>query len=107
MINELAVQRRRQGDLAAQLTPEGLGANLGSPVIVGQTTDDEGYPRSARSVYKLDLFLLGGDQKEGAVPTFTALNISEYAANVGSTVPPIGTYVRLDLARGGRRVFTY
>lgn len=105
--NDVRVQRRRQEDVQADLDRRVYGSDNGAPVLVGKTSTDGSYPVAAQAVYKVELYLTGGELKEGATPTFTDLGMAEYATNLGSAVPGLGQLVRLDLAPGGRYTFEF
>lgn len=65
------------------------------------------YPTSAGQVYCCNPVAVDADNIEGATPTFTAdTNVLIYAVNLGSSIPPTGTYV-VGAAVGGRMAFTY
>lgn len=104
---DLRVQRRRQEELDALAAQGRLGGNLGEPCLVGITTSDGTYPVVARSYFKVALNALGGTLGEGKPVTLTDLGLTDYAANLGGSVPPVGTPVRLDKVSGGRLVFRY
>lgn len=105
--NEVRVLRRRLEDLESDVGRRGDGPDTGAPVLVGKTSTDGAYPVAINAFYKVELYLTGGELKEGAVPVFTDLNMSEYAVNLGTAVPPLGTLVRIDLLPGGTFGFSY
>ena len=79
----------------------------GSAGFLLVTTTCASYPTAAGSVYCCNPVWLDADDTEGATPTFTAdTGVTIYALNIGTTVPPAGSYV-IAVAVGGRVCFRW
>lgn len=102
----LATARRRQDDIDRLLEGKPRGPDLGAVTVVGQTGTSGSYPVTARSVYRIELQRIIVTEKEGQPITYQALGRHVYAANLGTSVPPLGTPVEATLI-GGKYVFTY
>lgn len=105
MSDEATVLRRRVDDLQSLLDrlPDPA---AGPPSLLLKTVAVTSYPAAAGVVYGVQAVRPSGNEVEGATPGFTALTGVFYATNLGSKVPPVGTYV-LGACVGGRWVFRY
>jgi hypothetical protein len=106
-MNDLRVMRERQlgtsTDLDALLGEDPYAA----PALVVITTTVSVYPVTATVFYACNPVQLSGTETEGSVPTFTAdTNTVLYALNLGTQVPPNGTYLIIH-GGSGRWVFRY
>ncbi len=97
--------RRRHDDLIRLAEPD-VSPSEGSPALLLKTLTVGTYPTAAQSYYAVQAIRPGGTESEGSAVTFTAITGTFYAMNVGSAIPPSGTYVIGSLVRG-RWVFRY
>ena len=75
--------------------------------LVVVTTTVETYPTSATALYACNPVILTGAETEGSAPTFSADgNTILYAANLGTMIPPAGTYLVVH-GGSGRLAFRY
>jgi len=102
---EAATLRRRHMDLLDQIDRKTESAAGNSTVLV-KTVTVSTYPTAVQSFFGVQRAIVSGTEAEGQTPTFTLHGSTFYAANVGSTVPPSGTYVLASLV-GGRWEFRY
>lgn len=81
--------------------------NLGEAVLVGRTTRVGTYPTAAGAYYAVRPQVVGGAEVEGGTATLAnATNGVIYALNLGTTIPPEGTYVICTFI-GSRWIFRY
>lgn len=65
------------------------------------------YPTAAGKVYCCNPVLIDVDDIEGSTPSFAAdTTVLIYALNIGSAIPPAGTYL-IGAGVGGRIAFSY
>jgi hypothetical protein len=92
---------QRDVDRDEGVDPEGSSAML--VVTFTQTT----YPVAALSTYACHPVTINGGETEGATPTYIPdTTITLYAVNLGTTIPPPGSYLVVSGA-GGRWTFRY
>lgn len=65
----------------------------GTVVLILQTTTDGDYPTTPNVFYKCDVVQVGGNEREGDSFVTGTTGSTVYAANLGSVVPPPGTFV--------------
>jgi hypothetical protein len=99
--------RLREDDLFAELDALDDDRDSSYPAEVVQTLEQETYPTTPGAFYACNPVTVTGDVAEGTVPDLTAdVSVTLYAFNLGSTVPPVGSYA-LASACGGRLVFRW
>ncbi len=81
--------------------------NLGSPSMVAITTKVATYPTTAQVFYGVRAMTVTGAEVEGRAGTFTTGPTKVfYALNLGSTAPPVGSYVVITYVED-RWIFRY
>jgi hypothetical protein len=85
----------------AQSPPNGDGVSF-----VGQTTTGGTYPIAAGVVYLVIAQEINVGAAEGSVPSFVATNSTIPAVNLGTAIPPQGTYIIVSKA-GSRFTFRF
>lgn len=75
------------------------------PILV-QTVTKTSYPTAAASYFAVQQVEPGGTEGEGNTATLTAISGVFYCLNVGSAIPPVGTYL-IAIPSGGRWVINY
>lgn len=83
--------RQDDADIAASLNP-GVVAH-GAPCFVGKTTTVATYPASAATYFAMLAVTVTGTETEGGSGILTAGTDVTYALNLGTAIPPSGTYV--------------
>ena len=78
------------------------GSNTRSARTVTVTT----YPTSAGVAYGIQFTDITCTESEGSTPTISVQTGTEYAVNLGKTVPPVGTDILVE-KEGGYWFFTY
>ena len=79
----------------------------GSAAAVFVTFQETAYPSAPDAVFACHPVSIDADESEGATPTFNEITSQvAYAANLGSAVPPVGSYVLARIS-SGRWVFTW
>ena len=92
------------GDALGQLDTNESHCSAASVLL---TFTETTYPTTAATTYATHPVTILGDDTEGAAATLTAdTAVTIYALNLGSTVPPSGTYV-LGHQAGGRWGFRW
>ena len=81
------------------------GPSEGSGAALLHTFTETTYPTSAGSFYACKIVSIDGTEAEGDTPTFTDED-TVYAYNVGTTIPPTGSYV-VGHAVGGKWVIRW
>lgn len=93
-MSELRVMRQRHMDAADALDRSADLPPYGSDAQCAKTTTIETYPTSATAFYACNPVQITGTQTEGAAATLTVdASTVIYAENVGSQIPPSGTYL--------------
>lgn len=98
--------RSRDQSLATQLASlgPGLGGRIALFVVV--TTKVTTYPTVAQSFYAAFPVTIGGTEGEGSAFTKTPDTTPIYVANIGTAIPPVGTYLVANPV-DGRAVVAY
>lgn len=79
---------------------------IGSPTMLLQTFAEATYPTLPARVHACRPVTATASPTEGSAATLTTGGGTVYAANLGSGVPPVGTYV-LAVRDGGAWIFRY
>jgi hypothetical protein len=98
------LRRRREDEALAERLPRA--PDPGNPTLLAQTTVVTSYPTAAQAVYAVQGAATGGAEGEGLPVVLTPGGSPFYAANLGSAVPPQGTFVLCTLI-GPRWTFRY
>ena len=106
IVDEARQLRTRHADLADAL--DRIDSDVGGgAVALAVTTTAAAYPTTAGAFYAVNPAEVDGAETEGATATFAAdASRVFYALNLGTAVPPSGTYV-IVAAAGGRWVFRF
>jgi hypothetical protein len=105
-MSDLRVMRERQIATAAALDRPAGGGRDGSQALCVVTTLVATYPTTAAVFYACNPVIVTGSEAEGATPSFSADSTVIYALNLGTMIPPLGTYLVAHEA-GGRWTFRY
>ena len=101
ILRERATHAERRLDDATELPPDS------SVTLVAITTVLTSYPTAASAYFAMIPCEIAGAATEGASPAFNQISGASFTAlNLGSAVPPQGTYV-LCHGAGGRWTFRY
>jgi hypothetical protein len=103
-----AIQLRRRHDALVEdldklLTNPVSGTDCRTARTVTVTT----YPTTAKAAYGIQITDTVCAETEGAAPTITLQSGTEYALNLGGTIPPVGTDILIERSPNGYWVFSY
>ena len=98
--------RERDEALRDVLSRRDRPPSFGSPSLVVQTRTLTTYPTSAQRFYACVAQTVLGAEVEGGPATLTPTPASFFALNLGSSIPPAGTYVLATFVES-RWVFRY
>ena len=105
-LDEAKRLRDREAALRDDLSRRDRPPSLGSPSLVVQTRTLNTYPTAAQRFYACVAQTVLGAEVEGGPGNFTPGPASFYALNLGSSIPPVGTYVLATFVES-RWVFRY
>ncbi|MGE3818087.1 MAG: hypothetical protein AB7I30_01510 [Isosphaeraceae bacterium] len=91
--DEAKTLARRGETLAGDLQRLGQDAPVGAPSVLARTRVSTSYPSTARSFHSCVPVTLLGTEVEGGPGVFAESASSFLALNLGSKVPPPGTYI--------------
>jgi hypothetical protein len=100
--DELAQLRRRIAAMEAAISRlEASQQAAGAAALVVETIEEDEYPETGGTYIAGRPVSVGGDETEGATPTFTALEGAVKFAHLGNTLPAEGS--RVLIQRAGAR----
>jgi len=105
-MSDLRVMRERQAIASSALDRSGDLDTYASSAAIVQTTTVMTYPTNAAGYYACAPQQLTGSIVEGGAATYSAYGSTLYALNVGSQIPPVGTYLVVHSV-GGRWAFRF
>ncbi len=106
ILDEAKRFRERDGTLQDDLTRRDRVPSFGSPSLVAQTKVITTYPTSAQRFYACTAQTVLGAEVEAGPASFTPGPASFYALNLGTSIPPAGTYILTTFVES-RWVFRY
>ena len=98
--------RERDGALRDDLTRRDRVPSFGSPSLVVQTRAVAAYPTAPQRFFACVAQTVLGAEVEGGPASFTPGLATFYALNLGTSIPPVGTYVLATFVES-RWIFRY
>ena len=105
-LDEAKRLRDRDDSLQDGLSRRNRTPSFGSPSLVVQTKAIETYPAAAQRFYACVAQTVLGVESEGGSGSFSPGPASFFALNLGTSIPPVGTYVVATFVES-RWVFRY
>lgn len=105
-LDEARRLRDREATFLDDLSRRDRVPSFGSPSLIVQTRTLRMYPTAAQRFYACVAQTVLGTEVEGGLGNFTPGPATFFALNLGSSIPPVGTYVLATFVES-RWVFRY